>query len=328
MSAAVASVTSTESAFNPYDPYRRALLAPQRIRELSTLRPSRAVLDALISWLQILLAWGAVALWPRWWVVALAIPVVGTRFYALFLIGHDGLHRRVFPLPRTNDLFCDLFIFGPIGAITRLNNGNHLAHHQYLATPADTDRYKHACFNKTTRLELLFFLTGLASVLPAVRNVFGGRKREAAAPNRDGYKPRDVLILLGWQASLVVGLSWAIGWWAYPVLWLAPAYVFCFGGDLARSFIEHSHTEADALADRHRLVSFDVPWFERVFFSPVNMNYHAVHHLWPSIPYYNLPTADRQIRDRAEAAGLEWRSSYVSYLLRYMKALPIPGCRT
>ena len=48
--------------------------------------------------------------------------------------------------------------------------------------------------------------------------------------------------------------------------------------------------------------------------------FHAVHHLWPSIPYYNLPTADRLIRQHPGAAGLEWRGSYFAYLLTYWSA--------
>jgi fatty acid desaturase len=59
----------------------------------------------------------------------------------------------------------------------------------------------------------------------------------------------------------------------------------------------------------------------------MNMNYHAVHHLWPSIPYHQLPAADRTIRERAGAAGLEWRRSYLGYFVRYALALPLEDCR-
>jgi fatty acid desaturase len=61
--------------------------------------------------------------------------------------------------------------------------------------------------------------------------------------------------------------------------------------------------------------------------APMNMNYHTAHHLWPSIPYYNLPTADRLMREHPGAAGLEWRGSYFAYLLTYWLALPIAECK-
>jgi fatty acid desaturase len=325
---------ATEAGGTPiYRAYRAALLPPQRVRELSRLRPGRAVMDTAWMWAGIVLAWTLVAWRPTWWTAALAVLVIGTRYYGLFIIGHDGMHRRVFNNPRTNDLFCDLFIFGPIGAITRINNRNHLQHHLHLATELDPDRHKHACFNKSTRPEYLGFLSGLRNAVPALSNVFLRRKKSASsvnaassAANPRRYTARDFLILAGWQVALIGGLTWACGWWGYPVLWLAPVYL-AYLGDLLRSFLEHAQPEPDAKADEHRLVTFTSNRLERVFFAPMNMNFHAVHHLWTSIPYYNLPAADREIRALPGAQGLEWRGSYVAFLFRYFLALPILGCR-
>lgn len=313
-----------------YRIYRSALLSPQRVRQLSKLRPWRAVLDTAWMWAVIFLAWGLVAWKPAWWTVLIAIPLVGTRYYGLFIIGHDGMHRRVFNDLRTNDLFCDLFIFGPIGAITRINNRNHLQHHLHLATELDPDRHKHACFNKSTRPEYLVFLSGLASLYPALRNVFLKKKTQTKATEvapRRHYTGRDLMILLGWQATLVGGLTSAIGWWAYPVLWLFPVYLHAYLGDLLRSFLEHAHAESDAKADEHRLITFSSNPLERIFFAPMNMNYHAVHHLWTSIPYYNLSVADREVRALPAAQSLEWRRSYLGFLFHYYLALPLAECR-
>lgn len=317
-----------------YEAYRATLLSPEQVRELSRLRPGRAVRDVALCWLTILAAWALVAVHPAWWTVLLAIPVVGSRYYALFIIGHDGLHRRLFPARDRNDLFNDLLILGPIGAITRINNSNHLKHHHYLATAADPDRYKHGCFNKTEAGELAGFLTGVRSVLVSLRNVFlagaQGSPSDPEAPDagaRERHNGRDFLILGGWQAVLIGGLSWTIGFWAYPVLWLAPVYLFTFLMDNFRSFVEHSHPEADERADTHRLVTHLSNPLELMFVAPMNMNYHTTHHLWPSIPYYNLPIADHAIRSLPAADGLEWRGSYLAYLLRYSRALPLEECK-
>jgi fatty acid desaturase len=64
-----------------------------------------------------------------------------------------------------------------------------------------------------------------------------------------------------------------------------------------------------------------------MFFAPMNMNFHAAHHLWVSIPYYNLPKADALMRAHPLATSLEWRRSYVGYLIRYALALPLEECR-
>lgn len=315
----------------PYQPYRSVLLSPERIRAFSELRPARVVIDTIAAWLVIAAAWTSVALYTRWWTAALAIPIIGARYYALFIIGHDGLHRRLFRDRGTNDLFNDLFILGPLAAITRLNNKNHLRHHQMLGNEEDPDRHRHACFNKTDLNELFAFLVGLSSIVRSVRNVFWRSPRPAAVavPSegpRDGYKARDIAIILGWQALLIGGLTAAVGWWGYPVLWLAPVYCFTYLGDNLRSFCEHSQPESDAEADEHRLITFRSNSIERWFVSPMNMNYHATHHLWVSIPYYNLPAADAEMMRHPGAREIEVRGSYLGYVLRYALALPIAGC--
>ena len=319
-----------EVAQRIYEPYRSELLAPWRVRELSRLRPWRAAADAFGCWLCIAATWLAVGWWPHWWVVLLALPVVGTRYYALFIIGHDGLHRRLLADRRANDLFNDLMILGPIGAITRINRTNHIEHHDYLASPRDPDRHRHGCFNKADHLALLGYLTGFTSIARSVRNVF---MRGETNGRRDGgqgkasYGPRDLAILIGWQALLLGVLTFWIGWWGYPVLWLLPVLLFTVLGDNLRSFLEHSHPERDDLADQHRLVTFLSHPLERMLLAPMNMNYHTVHHLWTSIPYYNLAEADREIRLRATGSRLHWRVSYLAYLWRYARALPLEECR-
>jgi fatty acid desaturase len=316
---------------DPYAPYRQVLLSPARVRRLSELEPWRVVAATARCWGLIIGAWALVAWQPTGWTVALAMLVVGSRYYALFILGHDGMHRRLFRTRWLNDLWNDVFCHGAIGAITRINNRNHLRHHQYLATELDPDRHKHACFNKADPGELIGYVTGIAGLMRTTRNVFRPRTGETApADDEDrfaGYGLRDVAILAGVQGSILVGLWSTIGWWAYPVLWLLPVYAFAYLGDNLRSFAEHSHPERDDRADRHRLITYLSNPLERWFVAPLNMNYHAVHHLWPSIPYYNLPIADDDIRRRAEAVGLEWRRSYFGYLIRYWLALPLEECR-
>lgn len=312
---------------DPYTKLRRNLLSTEEVRALSRLRPGRVVADVLRCWATIIGAWTLVALQPAWWSVLLAIPIVGARYYALFVIGHDGLHRRVFDKTASNDLFCDVFVFGAIGAITRLNNKNHIKHHQHLSTERDPDRYKHASFNKTRPSDLIGFLTGATSLFRALRNVFVARHGQTTEQTTETevksgrYTLRDALILGLWQLALIGGLTWTIGCWAWPVLWLMPVYVFTFLGDNLRAFAEHSHLEPDADADTHRLVTFVSHPLERFFLSPMHMNLHATHHLWPSVPYYNLPRAERAMRALPAAVELEQRGSYAAYVWHYFRAL-------
>ncbi len=304
-----------------YAPYRISLLTHDELRVLNTLRSVIAIRDTLQDWAFIVASWVAVTVYPLWWVVASAVIVTGTRYYALAIIGHDGLHRRLFTSKSRNDLWNDLFIMGPVCAITRINRTNHMEHHRTTCLPHDPDRYKYVHDHKEDNFSFLLFLSGLQSLWPTARNVFFRKKiGERRTPIQ--YSPRDLGIILGWQALLVGGLSTAIGWWAYPVLWVLPVYCFAYRADLVRVFCEHSMEMPDDKADEHkRMITYTSNIFERQFFAPHNMNFHIAHHLWPSIPYYNLPQADALIRRSLEANGsdenLVWRRSYTGYILSY-----------
>ena len=315
---------------DPYRPYQGTLLSAEEIRTLSQLKQWRPVLDALWCWALIIGAWVGVWYWMQWWTVLLAIPLVGNRYYALFILAHDGMHRRLFNKRQINDLFCDVFLLGPIGAITRINNRNHLLHHRHLANPSDPDRHKHCCYNKARVLEVFGYLTGITSIWNTVYHVFIKRRstqKEPEAEDTEGYGLRDFFIIASWQVLLIGGLSYFIGYWAYPVLWLMPVFCFMFLCDNFRSFAEHAHPENDMSSDRHRLITYTANPLECAFFAPMNMNYHAAHHLWTSIPYYNLPAADKQMHANPESSGIQWRNSYLGFLWHYLRALPILECR-
>jgi fatty acid desaturase len=303
-----------------YEPLRRGLLDEAELREAQRLQPWRAAVHVALLWLQIVLAWAVVARYTTWWTVLLAVPFIGTRYYALFIIGHDGLHRRLCHSVALNDLWNDLLLLGPIGAVTRLNRHNHIEHHRRAATPADPDRYKYLRANRAGGLNFALSLTGLLFVWRAVGNVFG--VTAARTPDaRGGYRLRDVAILAGWQLALLAGLSAAIGWWAYFVLWWMPVYGFTFAADITRVYCEHATLGSEADADRSmRLVSFRSNWLERQFFAPMGMNHHAAHHLWPGIPCYRLRQTEARLAGRALAQAIEWRGSYVAFLLAAWRA--------
>jgi fatty acid desaturase len=308
---------------------RRGLLPPDRVRELSRLRPARVVRDIALCWTTILAAWLVAARIDRPAVTVLAALLVGNRFYALFIIGHDGLHRRLHPRQAVSDLLADLFVMAPIGTITRINNRNHLLHHQHLATEADPDRFKHGCFNKRTRLQLVGYLSSLTSVGTTLAHVANRRAPAAGGPvaRVDRHRtPRDLALLAGTQLALLVGLTLLFGWWGYLLMWWVPVFVGTFLADNLRTFAEHGQCSGDAEADTHRLVTTRPRWLERQLLAPMHMNLHAAHHLWPSIPYYNLPEADAELRSRGGSPLLDERRSYLGFVRRFARHLPYEGC--
>lgn len=304
---------NSNAAMQPY----RALISVAERAELSVPCPTRAVLSIVLLWIQIFGSW-AIAYWIDLPIAVLvAAAFTGNRYYAIFIIGHDGLHRRIHPDVSKNDLINDLLVLGPICAVTRVNRLNHMQHHQTLGLDCDPDKFKYQGRSKLSALALLLSFTGAPLVLRAAANVFV-RKPGASSGTRPSYRLRDIAIIVGWQALLILVLTITFGWWGYLVMWLLPVGIFTIAFDLLRVFCEHSlENEGNVATPEQRLIMIKSSPAERMLFSPMNMNHHVAHHLWPSVPYFNLPRATRLLESRVQLAGLTiaQRSGYLRYML-------------
>lgn len=256
-------------------------------------------------------------------VLLAAAAFIGNRYYSLFIIGHDGLHRRLHPDPDKNDLINDACILGAICAITRVNRVNHMQHHQTLGMPGDPDRFKYESRADLSTPRLLLSFTGIPLVMRAAANVFLRKPATTTAGKpRPRYRSRDAIIILLWQGALVAGLTSVFGWWGYLVMWALPVAGFAVAFDLVRVFCEHSvEEESPSTTTADRLIMIDSSPLERVLFAPMNMNHHVAHHVWPAIPYFNLPEATGLISTRAAATPhpLIRRRGYAGYLAGCLK---------
>jgi len=203
------------------------LIPKNKLKELSTLDSSKVIMDTLSCWVMIIAAWIIVYFFPYWWVAAIASPFIGLKYYALFIIGHDGMHSRLFSNRHKNEFFCDLFIFAPIGAITRINKRNHLLHHKFLSSEHDPDIFKHSCHGKENHINFLFFLTGFQKLINALLLVYLNKHKQNETTQKETQKvnlgniekhtKKDLFLLAIWQLVLFVGLTYLFGWWGYIV---------------------------------------------------------------------------------------------------------------
>ena len=124
--------------------------------------------------------------------------------------------------------------------------------------------------------------------------------------------------------SAAIVLIWVVGiCHIHPLLYmLGVIYPATALGQL-RSFAEHrSHVDP-----RLRTNVVEAGWVFSVLF--LNNNLHVAHHSRPSMPWYRLPRAWREMRAEAERAGTVIRPGYWqvirSYLLRPIIAAEYPG---
>ena len=297
--------------------------------ELVKLRPFRFYLGIATVWVVIVASWLACGIWPIWPIWLAAAVLIGIELNGIGNLLHDAFHWRVHSSKQANDLIARIFLSGP--SLIPLTSGrhSHAAHHRLLAKSEDSDWFYYGNANKADISDFLQFLFSLFSGIQFLRVglkvLFGKhRKVETGTISNTKAAAADLLAILLMQL-VIAGLLWAITglWWAWVPLWLAPVAMVYVGLNSLRSFCEHveySHDELPETQSLTRLYSIRSNAIERWIVSPFNMNFHAEHHMSVAVPYYNLP-AYREYLDLENA--IEYRSSYLGILLKYMTSLPL-----
>ncbi|MBD1923535.1 fatty acid desaturase family protein [Microcoleus sp. FACHB-831] len=317
----------------------KSIVAKDELKRWMTPQPIRPIRDLFLDWLGIVLALLAVTWMPTWWMYSIAFIVVGCCQYALFILGHDAIHSSLHPNRLLNDRLAKWAIHGPMFMALEDGRRSHLEHHRTLGTASDPDRYLHTLSNKNSRIKFLLFCSGLATFGKTVLKVtpFGKLLNSSRPIATEAYQSKNLLtpvapMLLDYtkqrvpvlvtQTLLISIFAFStLPLWSYLVLWVAPIYFCVFLPDEIRAFCDHAvPVLPDSKADSSRLVTFRPSWIEGILFSPHNMNYHAEHHLYPGVPYYNLPIVHQVLKDRAEVTV---RGSYLIFLFHVIRLLPL-----
>jgi fatty acid desaturase len=271
------------------------------------------------------LAWtialGAIAaFWahPRWYTFALAFLVVSSRQQALLNLEHECHHGKLLPTRRWNVLVGTYLCAAPVGSPFSASRARHLSHHRLLATPEDPDRELHDGPGKRSRRGLArHFIGGLLGGYAGMV-LMGPPTRKSAAP---GAARRDLLSLLLAQGVLAASMTIAFAWWVYPALWLLPLVTVTVLGHLVRSFAEHAVTDDERPRHGNRLITIRSNWVERFFVAPYSMNYHAEHHLLPSVPAPRLKHLQHRLAGRSDLPPVLARASYSEAIRRHVRTV-------
>ncbi|HEY5311520.1 MAG TPA: fatty acid desaturase family protein [Pirellulales bacterium] len=275
------------------DRYPRAAIMPE-VRRLSVVSPWRTTLSIARQWLMILAAGTLAVKSGHPLVYLLAMAVIGSRQQALGILVHDATHYLLYRNRAVNDLVSDLCCAFPVNMSTTLYRHTHFRHHRFTNTEQDPDwllqqRDPDWRWPKTRGEALrLFFRCALAL------NMGGAYKAAAmwspAAHLLDRLGPTyplhcRVLYLLSSAAIWVVLIKTGT---LVPaiVLWIVPALTMLNVTNRMRATAEHILTPNTHELDSTRTV-IPSPW-ERFFISPLNINYHLEHHMFPSVPSWNL----------------------------------------
>jgi fatty acid desaturase len=231
---------------------------------------------------------------PVWYLLIPAMALHGVTLVTMFAPMHECVHRTAFASRRANDAV------GWIAGVLGFYNSTyyryfHAWHHRYTQDPA---RDPELMFPKAAdRLAYWKEITGLqfwyrrAIDYPAL--ALGRTAGLPFVPDRARHEIAvsmsfQLMIYLAAAVSIGMGFSAALYFWFLPVLLAQP---------LLRAVLITEHTlcseDQNGLSNtRTTLASLPIRllmW---------NMPYHAEHHLFPAVPFHQLPELHLKLRDR------------------------------
>lgn len=223
----------------------------------------------------------------------LSVLIIGARMHALAILMHDATHFRFLKNRKWNDLLTNVFTMYPLFTSIETYRQNHLRHHQHLNTEEDPDwvaklGVREFTFPKTRRE----FFTTLCSYLIMYKGIsdaiwFAKRfQMPAAKQAQQGGESRWPRLLF--YVALFTLLTITGTWLYYLLYWVVPYLSTFFMYQYIRSVAEHF----GELAYDHALTSSRTvkpTLVERFFLAPHEVGYHLEHHLYPGVPFYNLP---------------------------------------
>ncbi|MEM8887548.1 MAG: fatty acid desaturase family protein [Bacteroidota bacterium] len=265
------------------------------VKALYKIQSSRHLMDIFLNWGIILTTAIFCSLYFHPLLYVLSITIIGARMHALAILMHDAAHFRFLKNRKQNDLLTNYLTMYFIFSSIEVYRKNHLKHHQHLNTEDDPDWFfklgrRDFTFPKS-RAEFILTVLAYFSLIRGFLDALWFLKRFAPA-NAPGAKkkasfksklPRILFYVILATVLSIFGL-----WKAYLLYWVIPYLSTFFMFQYVRSVSEHfGELERDHLLNSTRTVKTNL--FERFFFAPHNVSYHLEHHLYPGVPYYNLP---------------------------------------
>jgi fatty acid desaturase len=280
-------------------------LKKQAIRDLHRINPwwnLVGIAFAVLWWLAALLIVSV----PSWLVRLPAYFAIGVLIHGMANFMHEGIHGTLFRDKRKNRWFG--FVMGAPALFSVTAYGvNHLLHHRFNRTKDDPDEITNV--TKDPRLLQLFFYGWIlfGTVAYSLRLPY-------SAIHHGSRSERSQVVLEQVLLALMVGslfyFSWRGGWLPLLVqVWLIPLIVTASIGNM-RGWAEHVLTVRGHPLTETRTVT-STRWFS---FFHINLNYHLEHHLFPRVPWYNLPKVHSLLLDDYRAAGASVYGSYTRFL--------------
>lgn len=223
---------------------------------------------------------------------AATIAINAVSIYMLFTVMHDSMHRTAHQSRSINDLLGRLSAL-PLTVTMPLFRAVHYEHHSHTNDP---ERDPDLLVSKRPRWALPFWC--FAIMFEYRRHYFGRRMWRDRSDLIEAIAMECVLL------SAIV-LAWATGTLGtLVVVWLGPAVIAVIALALAFDFLPHYPYES-----RERYLDTRIYPGRILNALLLGQNYHLIHHLWTTIPWYRYQRVFAAVEEDLVERGarIEWR---------------------
>jgi len=299
------------------DDFRKAL-PKEVVARLTRRSPWRATFAVLHDVL-ILAAAIAVGLhfWPNPLIILLSVVVIGTRQHALFVIAHDAAHYLLYDNRLLNDA---------VGRACAMLQGLsmctyrviHRMHHNNLYGELDPDTALHGGYPRgrsylvrkllkdlsglTAWKTYAYFLGGAPALNTSTNVALRPLDDTSAKLRKEALQDRNIVI--AFHVLLLGVFAWSGYLVQYLVLWVLPLVTVVQAILRLRAIAEHGATTDFSSPLTAARTNVAPAWLEWLIF-PHQVNYHIEHHLYASVPHYNLRALHREMKSRGVLEGAE-----------------------
>ncbi len=262
---------------------------------------------AALTWF----AWHSESAVLRW----LSYVALGYLWMSIVTFMHDALHNTLFANKSLNLVF-GVIAMTPLLVCFVAFKEDHLEHHRYNRSPQDPDAFT---MGRRGVLDFLLFYA-----YAAVGALLSFLHFNLLYPLQK-FNAKNWSI---WAVEMVIRIAfvWGLVTWALAngvlaqtlEVWLIPIAFFSLFNS-ARFIAEHYGTpwNEGQLAGTRTIVSNPLHSY---FWN--NINWHIGHHLYPSVPWYNLVELHDLLKPEIEAQGAVVDKSYTGVFLEALRGGP------